>query len=230
MQFGIVLKMLPIRFNVSQLNDPGDKPSADLSATLLEILMSKPLLCAALLLSTQPVFADYALQGIKVSCEEDNATVESFLLLNEHPASDIIVLDDGSSVYYGVDQTFSCKLKNHEIHGTIRNTAGTDPGTCNAVPFSQVTVFVNDKPIFKDQAFKNPNFTNKCYESVNSVSFKEAEDANFALRYCGDTGLASHPHVSGCFEFKDDQYERLAFPLPATPVSSAVNVKKFFKR
>lgn len=189
----------------------------------------KPILCISFLAFSKFAFADYAIQGIKVNCEEENATIESFLLINEHASNDAVVLDDGSSVYFGVDQTFSCKLAKHEIHGTIRNTAGTDPGTCHAVPFSTVTVMADDKVIFKDQAFKNPDFTNKCYESISSVSFYEDDD-DFRFKYCGDTGLESTPHVTACVNFPKEQYEKLKFPLTKTPVSAIVNIKGLLKK
>jgi hypothetical protein len=164
-------------------------------------------------------FADYYWQGIKVTCLENKVLIESFLLENQEPEGLTVVLDKGSTIYYGEQHSFECKLKAHKIEGTIQNLKGSERGMCGAMPGSEVTLSVNGSTVFRQQSF-----TNDCFESLRLVSFEESQWVGFVFRYCGDTGIVSTLRTNACFEFKQGQYERLIPPL-SDPISSVVNFK-----
>ena len=179
-------------------------------------MKANSLIFIAALLVPSISYADYAWQGIKVTCTNNKAEIKSYLLRNEDPASMVVNNSKNETIYYGNDEyKFTCKLTDNIVTGTIKNSKGSAKGMCGAMPGSYVTVAVNEDTVIQRQ-----RFTNECYESLESISFTESKWVGFIFKLCGNTGISSNPRINGCYEFKQGLFEKMNFPLPNSPIRS----------
>lgn len=158
--------------------------------------------------------ADYSVQGIKILCTKDAFVISAHTLHNKKPSNDIVNEGKGNKIFYGTKtHAVSCLVGARSIKAEIKNREHRLKGACGASPGSYVTVWIDDTPVMQRQLFNN-----YCYQSIDSISFRQSKNEGFVTKICGN-GNASNFDFEGCFIFKQDRFLSQEFPLGQFPLS-----------
>jgi len=158
-------------------------------------------------------FADYSVQGIQTICSNDSFEINAYNLANKEPETVILKEGKGKEIYFGTkSRTITCKVGKRMLKVEVRNIKPQAHGQCSAAPGSLVSIWIDGAVVMQGQLFNND-----CYQSLSRLLFKHSEWAGFITSMCGHTAGA-YVKMEGCFEFTNDAFLSLKFPLSPFPL------------
>lgn len=183
--------------------------------------MTKYLFTCLLLLSTiiisSDLLADYAVQGIEVTCNKTIFEIAAYNLINEEPSSNVIKLEDGKTHYFGnKEHSVICKIDKYKIEGTFETSTPQPRGLCGGAPGTRVSLSINGLESI------NALFNNSCYEAVKSIKLEDNKYIGFVFKICGHTNTQVSPIVDGCFEFRHQFFSYLPLPISGPPITAFI--------
>ena len=178
--------------------------------------MNKQIILIILVLSISKLsLADWAVQGIQITCNAVQFKVESYNLVNEDPSSNIVNAGNGMTRYFGnKEHTTTCKIDKITIDATFKTNTPKARGACGGAPGTNVSISVNGIESI------NALFNNECTESLDSVKLEDNRYVGYKLEFCGHTSSIISAQAKGCFEFRHQYFDYLTLPISGRPLST----------
>ncbi|MBZ0093911.1 MAG: hypothetical protein K8H75_00835 [Sulfuricella sp.] len=162
-------------------------------------------------------YADFSVQGVRTSCTKDAFEVSAYTLMNETPKKAIIEKGEGNEIYFGTaGRVVTCQVGKRILKAEISNEEPRERGACGGAPGSDISIWIDGVVVMQRQLFNND-----CYQSLDRLVFSQSEWIGFVTKICGHT-RGMYVEMEGCFDFKEDAFLSLKFPLSPFPLEDLI--------
>ncbi len=161
--------------------------------------------------------ADYSVQGVRASCSKGTFEASAYTLMNETPKQDIVDEGNGKQIFFGTTaRVVTCQVGKRLLKAEISTEEPRESGACGGAPGSHVSIWIDGVAVMQRQLFNN-----HCYQSLDRLTFSQSEWIGFVTRMCGHT-RGMYLEMDGCFEFRNDAFLSLKFPLSPFPLEELI--------